>query len=149
MPPETPLPVHQEINIQPLTKVPTTLPQAAHRESLKQDPDIIDLTLDSSDDEFFDMPVKEPPLAKVPGNRHSIWANSTIPAPPSPEKMTGDSFVHGFSTSPTVLGSSLNLVKRPWDKPRMFVRYALDLVPCLANISAHGFVDQIYMVPRW
>lgn len=68
--------------------------------------------------------------------------------PPS-ERTFSNPSTYGFSTGPIVVGPPSNLVKNPHDKPRLFVRYTLDFEACLANISAHGFVDQICTVPQW
>lgn len=124
---------------------PTASPQTAHRERPpKQGPgNTIDLTLDSSDVEFFDTPVEEPPSAKISGPR------SVNPAPSPFGESSSDSSIHGFSAGSAILDHTLNLAKEPYDKPRLFVRYTLDFESCLANISAHGFIDQICMVPRW
>lgn len=129
----------------------TTLPQTTHRErTFKQDPDdIIDLTRDSSDIEFFETPVEEPPSAKISDGPRSVRANPASPTPSSPERTSTVSSIDGFSAGSAILDRTLNLIKRPHDKPRLFVRYTLDFRSCLANISAHGFVDQICLIPRW
>ncbi|KAF9649641.1 WD40 repeat-like protein [Thelephora ganbajun] len=154
-------PIHQKIIPQPsadlvkhetpeLQPTPTVLPQATHKErSIRQHPyDSINLTLDSSDAEFLDTPDEEPP-AKSFKNRPSVAANSVaLPLLPS-ERTSNELSRHGFSTGSVILGSALNLVKEPYDKPRLFVRYTLDFETCLANISARGFIDQICTLPQW
>lgn len=133
IPPEADSSLHQGISARSTTKpvkhktpelqpTPVVFPQNIHRErSIGQDPDdIIDLTLDSSDVEFF----------------------NTEPTSNKPS-------INGLSMSSTILGPALNLAKEPHDKPRSFVRYTLDFEPGLVNVSAHGFVDRISVVPRW
>ena len=78
----------------------------------------------------------------------SVRANPAFLAPPSSEKTSSDNSVPGFLAGSAILDRALNLVKKPHDKPRLFIRYTLDFESCLANISAHGFVDQIRTVPR-
>ena len=111
---------HKAPGLQP---TPAAFSETIHRERpTKQDPDdIIDLTLDSSDVEFFD-------TKRIRPNEPSI---------------------HGFSKGSTIIGPALNLPKESHDKPRSFVRYKLDFEPGLVSVSAHGFVDQISMAPRW
>lgn len=74
--------------------------------------------------------------------------NLVPPAAPAERTSTGPS-IRGFSIGSTILDPMLNLIKDPHDKPRSFIRYTLDFETGLANVSAHGFVDQIYMAPRW
>ena len=121
------------------------LPHITQRgRSVKQNlDDIIDLTLDSSDIEFFETPDKDSPST----NASSGLQNT--PAPPPSERTPGVPSINGFSMGSTILGPILNLAKEPHDKPRSFVRYTVDFKVGLANVSAHGFVDQIYMTPRW
>lgn len=100
--------------------------------------------LDSSDVEFFDTSVEESPSAKVPGDLRGVQANTATAAPPLSEKTFSDNSIHGFLTGSATLDHTLNLVKEPHDKPRLFICYTLDFKSCSANIS-----DQISMVPRW
>lgn len=112
--------------------------------SVKQNPDdIIDLTLDNSDVEFSETPGKGSPSRNGSSNLRSTLA------PLPSERTPSEPSIHGFSMGSTILGPFLNLTKEPHDKPRSFVRYTVDFEVGLANISAHGFVDQIYMTPRW
>jgi hypothetical protein len=117
----------------------TTLPQWSSLEgAIRQVPsDIIDLTLDSSDDEYPD----------TPGQSTSTNSNN-LARPPS-EVTSNNHSIPEFSTGSAILRPTLGIVKKPRDKPRLFVRYSLGSESYLANISAHGFVDQICMVPQW
>lgn len=112
--------------------------------SVKQNPDdIIDLTLDSSDVEFFETPDKGSPSTNGSSDLRST------PVPLLSERTPGKPSIRGFSMDSTILGPTLNLTKDPHDKPRSFIRYTVDFKVGLANISAHGFVDQIHMTPQW
>lgn len=110
--------------------------------------DIIDLTLDSSGVEgpgtlgWVSSSVKFENTQNAFANPNTLVHSSSdiTPSNPSP---------HGFSTASTIFGPTSNLIKNPRDKPRLFVRYTLGLEACLANISAHGFVEQICVAPRW
>jgi hypothetical protein len=118
--------------------------------TIKQDPgDIIDLTLDDSDVEGPDVPHQRPPATIVYDKAQGAPANpATLIHPPS-ERPPSDPFTNVFSTRSAILGPALHLTKGPHDKPRLFVRYTLGFEACLANISAHGFIDQVCMVPQW
>lgn len=128
---------------------PTVMPPTTRRgRSLKQDPeDVIDLTLDSSDFESFNTPPEVPPSPKSSGDPQTVRLRPTIPAHPPSEGTCNDNSIHGFSAGSPILDPALNLGKEPHDKPRLFVRYMLDFTSCLANISAHGLVDQVRMSP--
>lgn len=132
-----------------LQPTPFAMPPTTRRgRSLKQDPDdIIDLTLDNSDFEFFNTP-EEPPSAKISSDLQSVWRSPDVPTHPLSEETSSDSSIRGFSTGSAILDPVLNLVKEPHDKPRLFVRYVLDFKSCLVNISAHGSVDQVRVAPR-
>ena len=124
---------------------PPAFPHTTQRgRSVKQNPDdIIGLTLDSSNDEYFETPDKGSPSK----NGYNDLQNTQTPLPS--ERTPSEPSIRGFSMGPTILGPMLNLTKEPHDKPRSFIRYTVDFEVGLANISAHGFVDQIYMAPRW
>lgn len=115
---------------------------------MKDPDDTIDLTLSGSDDERLDTPVQRPHSTGSDSVQGALVGLTTQAYPPS-ERPFGNSSTYGFPTGPIVIGPPLNLVKDPRDKPRLFVRYTLDFEACLANVSAHGFVDQICTVPQW
>lgn len=155
-PPKTDPPAHQWITTQPSKRplereAPETQPTHAafphttrRKWTVKEDPDdIIDLTLDSSDTESIATPDEEPPLVNVSGDLRNTTAS------PPYERTASEPSIHGFSMGSTILGPLLNLTKAHRDKPRSFIRYTVDFEIGLANISAHGFVDQIHMKPRW
>jgi len=130
----------------PIALLPTT-----HQErSARQDTDnVIDLTLDSSDVKFFETQDEKPPSSKIHDNPRGVPTNPANSAPPLSERTLSDATIRGLSTGSIILGPNLNLVKDPYDKPRLFARYTLDFESCLANISSRGFVDQICMLPQW
>jgi len=138
---------HKDPELRPAS---AAIPQATCREkTIKWDPDdIIDLTLSSSGIESLGA-LDEEPSSIIATPYGETQSGPTNPTPPSSERTHGETSIHGFSTGSTILGPTLNLVKEPYDKPRLFVRYVLDFEACLANVSAHGFVDRVYMVSRW
>lgn len=155
-------PIHRKMNTQSSTKpvkhettglqpTPTALPPTTHQErSIRQDPDdTIDLTLDSSDVKFFRTPDEKPLSSKIPENPRGVPTNPATLAPPLSERTSSDTSTRGLSAGSIILGPTLNLIRDPYDKPRLFIRYTLDFESCLANISARGFIDQIRMAPQW
>ena len=125
----------------------TALLRSAHQgTALKQDPaDIIDLTLDESDAEGLGASDQRPSSTGAFDNPRRASPNLTTSTHPT----SNNPSARGLSTGSTILGHNLDLVKEPYDKPRVFISYTLDSEACLANVSAHGFVDQICVSPRW
>lgn len=118
-----------------LEPTPAPLPQSTPRENTIRPVrnDIIDLTLDSSDVECPDIPDQ------------SVSTNSDSLARPPFKRTSDNPSTPNFATFSTILGLTLNAR----DRPRLFVRYMVGSEACLVNISAHGFVDRICMVPQW
>ena len=162
MPPMMDPPIRRWITTQPPNKptehkapeslpTPAAFPHVTQRKwSVKQGlGNIIDLTTDSSDAESLGTSDGEPPSANVPGDLRNTPVNPASPAPPLSERISSEPSIHGFSMGSTIFGPNLNLIKEPHDKPRSLIRYTVDFEVGLANISAHGFVDQIHMKSRW
>lgn len=127
------------MGLQPAPPEPPQSPLREVRTGPRQDDPhgIIDLTSDSSDESVDSVDQKPPSLEVTDGVR-------CTPVHPAEEPPT-----HSFSAGSPILGPALNLVKEPYDKPRLFTRYTLDFENHLVNISAHGFVDEIFIIPRW
>ena len=83
----------------------------------------------SSDTELFETRIEEPLSEKPPNSPRSVWDNFASPTPFSPERTSSASPIHEFSAGSAILDHTLNLVKTPDDKPRLFVRYTLDFKP--------------------
>lgn len=129
---------------------PIQFPQRTSRKRvIRQVPDdIIDLTLDSSDVEHAGTPDQRS-STKVSENVQSASADPHTLGRSSSEITSSNPSANEFSMGSTIPGPPLDLAKKPHDKPRLFVRYRIGSEARLANISAHGFVDQICIVPQW